>query len=212
MQISITRALAELKLLDKRIAKEVSALAAVDVECLAKGKNLLGTQLSKEDFITKAKANYKSVTALIERRNQMKAAIVKSNATTTVTIGDKTFTVADAIERKTSIVYDEDLLANLRKQFEIIKRKVEENKVALDQKAQAIIEATYGKATRPTDDQYTTVTKQIYENGNFTIIDPLKIETLIETLDKDIDSFKSEVDLVLSESNSKTLIDVPDVA
>ena len=42
------------------------------------------------------------------------------------------------------------------------------------------------------------------------MIDPLTLEDKIKELEKEIDEFQKNVDFVLSESNSRTYIEIPD--
>ena len=111
-KISITEALNELKLYDSKIMKAITNAKLVGAA--KKSADKVGV-VKKEDFEERAKASYQSVTDLIANRNTLKSAIVKSNAVTEVTINGKTMTVAEAIERKNSIDYDENT-KHVRKQ------------------------------------------------------------------------------------------------
>ena len=66
---------------------------------------------------SRAKADYQSIEALIKRRNAIKSAIVVSNATTKIEVAGVKMTVAEAIERKTSISYDIQLLDKLKEVY-----------------------------------------------------------------------------------------------
>ena len=96
---SIHRALAELKLLDKRITKTIDNLKVITYK---KG-NKLEYNITEEEFKAVVEADMQSVKDLITRRKEIKEKIVKSNAETLVTIAGKEMTVAAAIERKESI-------------------------------------------------------------------------------------------------------------
>ena len=84
MNISITRALAELKLLDKRINKEISNLSPA-------------TNVVKDEFLSEKSELFRDtadkqldkIQALIQNAYKIKAAIIQSNATTLVEIGGK---------------------------------------------------------------------------------------------------------------------------
>src|SRR5690606_13391079 len=113
MTLSIAGALVELKLLDKRIEKATGNGLFVSYKL---GQNVPKLFKNSEEMLTTIKASHQSVTALITRRNMIKSAIVVSNATTKVTIGDESMTVAEAIERKNSIYYDKALLSSYQQQ------------------------------------------------------------------------------------------------
>ncbi|MFB8733012.1 hypothetical protein ACEQPO_01165 [Bacillus sp. SL00103] len=74
----------------------------------------------------KAKADDQSIQALIKRRNAIKSAIVVSNATTTIDVAGVNMTVAEAIERKTSIEYDIRYLRKLKKVYTELVDKAEQ--------------------------------------------------------------------------------------
>ena len=104
-KITITEGLVELKLLDSRIRKATVKDWAIGVY----SKDV--TQENKKKFEEVTKANYQSIKDLINERAKIKSAIVKSNAKTQVKVGEKKMTVAEAIERKSSIDYEKDLLS-----------------------------------------------------------------------------------------------------
>ena len=88
MKYSITRALAELKLLKNRYNKEVQRLSLIAVK---RGMKIRPpyTSFKEEDFIKTAESQYQSIIALRRRMDEIKLAIDKSNFETTVKIGDK---------------------------------------------------------------------------------------------------------------------------
>lgn len=114
---SIHRALAELKLLDKRITKTINNLKVVTYK---KG-NKLECNIAEEEFKAVVEADMQSVKDLITRRKEIKEKIVKSNAETLVTIAGKEMTVAAAIERKESIKYEKRLAEELKNQLNNLK-------------------------------------------------------------------------------------------
>jgi molybdopterin synthase catalytic subunit len=75
-------------------------------------KNL--QQLNVDVFANNSKADYQSINDLITRRNRLKSAIILSNATTKVKIGDTVLTVAEVIERKQSLKYYKTLFDKLK--------------------------------------------------------------------------------------------------
>ena len=94
--ISVSQALAELKLLRKRIQNATKD----SVFTVVKKKRDL---LDAAKFSVEAMASYQSYKDLLARYNAIKAAIVLSNAATKVSIAGIEYTVADAVERKKTI-------------------------------------------------------------------------------------------------------------
>ncbi len=101
--MTVTDALAELTLLEKRID---SARAALDNNALIAvvevGKVPTGYK-SRQEHASQARAALQRVDALIARRRTIKRSVVLSNASTMVTIAGEEMTVAEAIEMKNFI-------------------------------------------------------------------------------------------------------------
>ena len=110
--MTITEALVELKLLDKRIANSDMQDWCI-IQLKQDKKTMAGETV--EEYEKKTKARFQSVKDLITERANIKKAIVKSNADTVVEVGDLKMTVAEAIEYKTSIEYEKRLLQSLRR-------------------------------------------------------------------------------------------------
>ena len=106
MTISVTQALAELKLLRRRIQ---SATQSSEFIVLRHKRDVL----VPADFATSARAAYQSYVDLLKRYKAIKSAIVLSNAATTVTIAGVAYTVADAVERKRAIEFEKEMLVTL---------------------------------------------------------------------------------------------------
>lgn len=205
MEITITRALAELKLLDKRIQRSIndSVLAGYTV-----GKKIMTGFNSVEEIEQRAKSDYQSIQDLIKRRNDIKGAIVVSNATTRVEIAGNTMTVAEAIERKSSIDYDKMLLNRLRSTYSSIVNQVDRVNEEVKNRLDRQLEVLYGKEGKSKAIENEELTKAFKEDNEAKMIDSLNLKNRIEKLTKDIEDFETEVDFVLSESNTITRIDV----
>lgn len=209
MEMSITRALAELKRLDKRINKAIMSSTFV-VSNKKSAKNVNGI-MTKEDFAVSVKSNFDSIQALIARKKFIKSAIVESNAKTYVVIGGVKMTVADAIERKNNIEYEKNLLERMNYQLKRAIVDMENKNSAVDDKLDTLLETMLGKDNAKNVDKETNEFAVSYRNDNeYEILDPIKIEKEIEKLEEDIENFESEVDYVLSESNTITKIVIED--
>jgi len=121
VKMTIHRALAELKLIDSRIEKQISL---IEPSGLMQKDKLVNNLHTKDSFEKETKAKLQSATDLIERKNKIKSAIVKANGETTVIIGDNAMTIADAINFKTVITVKKNLIDTLtRKQRGNIRRQ-----------------------------------------------------------------------------------------
>ena len=90
-KMTVHKALCELKVIDARINKAISATTYVVPN---KHNNTKIAGMTIPDYCEQAKTAYQSAVDLIARRDAIKRAIVKSNAETTVVIGGKVYTVA----------------------------------------------------------------------------------------------------------------------
>ncbi|WP_309087349.1 hypothetical protein [Domibacillus sp.] len=207
MKMSVTRGLAELKLLDKRIKTVMNSAAFVD---FAIGEKAVNGYTSNKEYEDKVQSAYQSVKDLMKRRNDIKSAIVLSNAMTRVKIADKEYTVAEAIERKTSIQYEVQLMQKMKNEYtkavNNIQRINEEVKEELNRK----LDALYGREAKTKVDENNELVKSYRNDNEAKMIDPLKIRHTYEKLEQEIDEFLSEVDFVLSTSNTLTEIEVPE--
>jgi hypothetical protein len=207
MKISITRALNELKLLDARIRKEISNTLFVDC-CQRKKNQVLTAQTTKEEFMENVKSKKQSIDALVARRNRIKSEIFKSNAQTIVAIANKKYTVIEAIDKKNSIAYDILLLKKMSEDFTFVKTNIEENRIALEDTINELYKESIGTEKAVDKNLYDSISKPLMEQNELLMIDPIKIAKEIEKKENEINAFRAEVDFVLSESNSRTEIDI----
>lgn len=208
-KITITRALAELKLLDSRIKKKTGDLRIIDI--FQNRKDLaLTSGNTQEVFKDMAKKSLQSVQDLIERRKKIKSAILISNATVNVKVGSKKYTVIEAIERKNSIEYEKTLLGVMSSQVVMAKNEISKQAPGLDQSVKDLITKNMGgdQPTSEENEANEAMAKRFFEANVLRLLDPCEVEKKIEELDEQIDTFLTEVDFVLSESNSRTEIEV----
>ena len=206
--MTVTDALAELTLLEKRIDSARSQLdgnaliAVVEV-----GKVPTGYR-SRDEHASQARAALQRIDALIARRRAIKRAIVLSNASTMVSVAGQEMTVAEAIEMKHFIAYSENVVdtmqnvhARTRKEYETARTKVKER---LDKLAMEVL----GK--NASADKYQSLADSFLEREGVELLDPTNIAEQIENRQAFVEEFESTVDRVLSISNARTNIEVPD--
>ena len=207
MKMSIHRALGELKTLDKRIRKEIENTIFIGAK--KKSSNTeYKTRTSIVDFNNNVNSSIQSINDLILRRKEIKEAIVNSNANTFVTIGDNKMTVASAIERKTSIGYDKFLLSKIKEQYARIVGFVEENNEEVECDLSSKIDNMLNANDKNNINGIEEFSKAYRNSNSWEVIDPVDLKSLIDKLEKEITIFENEVDVVLSESNAITFIEV----
>lgn len=206
MEITITEALVKLKMLDKRIADAVGRLDVGHV--LNKTRVAPPNASSDDDFKTKLEASLQSVQSLISNRNAIKGAIVKSNATTRVKVGNAEMTVADAIERKNSIKNEKLLLGKLEGTHASLTQQYTAALAKLEQDATDFVSKTIGNAEKANADEVTK-TRQLYmDQQKLRLVTSDKIPNVVNEMRESIQDFETNVDVALSISNSTTKISV----
>ena len=208
--ITVTDALAELTLLEKRITSATAALGnnalitVVEVEKVPPGFR------NRQEYETKARAALQRVDDLIARRRTIKRAIVLSNASTIVTVANEEMTVAEAIEMKHFIEYYQVVLATMQtahkqtlKQYQVSQAKIKER---LDKLALEVL----GKNESVGSDKYQSLADDFLAREGVELLDPTNLAEELERRQNFIEEFTSTVDRVLSISNARTMIEVPD--
>lgn len=199
------RALAELKLIDSKIEKQVEELSAV---ALVQKSKKIGNYLSVEDFSSKAQSKYDSITALIARKTRIKSALVKSNSNTKIKIGDKEMTVADAITSKETIGLKKSLVEKLKAEQRSAIAELNRVNEAVNKNAQILLQNALGTDQSKAETSVVDAIQKPYLEANlFSLVDPLKAEEKISSLETEIENFEANVDAVLSESNAITFIE-----
>ena len=207
-KLLVTKGLNELKLIDSRIYRKINE--GEFVESAKKSALNVNGKISKEAFKANAKADYQSIADLIKRRNSIKAAIVKSNAVTTVEVVGKTMTVAEAIDKKSSIEYEKALLEQLNDQYVLAIANVTKQNTKVDESIEQLLNTAYGKEGKEkiTKTSYDAISEPYREANEYGLVDSLEIEKLIKNMKDRIENFESEVDTVLQISNSITMIEI----
>ena len=211
-QMTIHRALAELKVIDNRINKAIAEGTYV-IANKHSNEKIAGKTIN--DFKDYMRSCHNKVADLINRRNAIKRAVVLSNATTKVKVDDVEYTVAEAIEMKNHgmkfkeyymhVVTNQNATAQAelnRNSGEAIEKRAE--KYILD-----VIAAQPKDAKMSIDSEAMKALRKTYiENNTYDLIDPLNVTKMIEELSTEIDKFNTEIDSILSVSNAITVIDI----
>lgn len=209
--MTIHEAMSELKVIESRITKAILAcqFAVPNKHCNSKisGKPV-------DQFRDEQASNFQSVMDLINRRNAIKRAVVKSNAAAIVTVCGKTYTVAEAIDMKNN---GTNLLIRLYEKMTTdlarANREIEmQNGDALMKRADDHIRVTYGNQTDVKGvteeirrDRENFITQQTYD-----LIQPagMDVAAKAKNIEEEVSQFLMKVDAALSVSNATTTITV----
>lgn len=205
--MTIHKALAELKVLDKRI---IDAMAAATFVVNKKNNQEKVHGVTPTAFNEAAFASYDKITDLIKRRNAIKDAVNVSNSVTKVEIGGKTYTVVEAIDKKNhGMAFYIELRDHMASQLSRAKAELEKQNSQLQQKAEQFVTGLMGsKETAAKSEEYDTSVKTYIKSNTVEMIDPLGLEKKIAELDDMINAFMPEVDAALSVSNALTTITI----
>jgi hypothetical protein len=159
--------------------------------------------------IEEFKANKQRFEALVRNYRLLKSAVAMSNANTKITIGEKEYTVVEAIEEKH---FCEDRKAYLR----IIQRAYDNaittaniNNTKVPEAAERFIASlNMSEKNGTSKDEIRKNMDKYIEDNTWEIIDPNEMSTWIKKMEDDITEFMSNIDFKLSESNATTVIDI----
>lgn len=210
-KMTVHKALSELKTIDDRITKAMGAIPYIlAVKHSAEKINGITVANFKENM----KSGYQKVNDLMARRDAMKRAVVLSNATTKVQIGDKEMSVAEAIEQKQhGMEFRSALLRQMNSSYVSAQNELNRNSgETLEKKAEqyvlAVIAAQPKDSKMSVDSEAMKALRKTYiENNTYDLIDPLDVAKIMETLDAEINEFNAEVDAALSVANALTVIE-----
>lgn len=201
-KMSIHRALGEIKLYDKKIVD----LLDKDFVLASKKRIAKVHGIDIEKYKGEMKSNLQSLRALMRNRQVLKSAIAKSNEETFVTIGGVEMTVLDAIERKNFMNMRMSVVNTLKAQFNRADREVRMYEDNLQTNLENYIKNTTKELNNK--DLIDSLTESYKNLNEVVLLDPSNLRAVIEEMTKENDQFNTEVDYVLSESNSNTFIEV----
>jgi len=210
-QITVTEALSTLKLLDKKIEKQSKVLEFYAWETVANGKVMVGRDYfpsvkDATDFITKA---HDKVTSLMASRALLKSKVVASNAQTKVNIGKAEMTVAEAIEYKSSISSQLVVENRINHAISKVTRAQDDLETRIQTQIENKVNLVLGnkKSLDASDDTLQIIEKQVRESNKIVFHDPLSAVELMSNLSEEILEFLGSVDVVLTVSNSTTMVE-----
>lgn len=203
IKMTIHQALSTLKMLEKRIA---SANRQVFIATKKKSADKIDG-VAVKDVNALLEANLQKIKQLIENRKVLRSAVVLSNASTQITIGDKTYSVAEAIERKANMDSEQTLLTQLQTQYQRATQQVNQENANLQNRLESYLISVLGKDNRKAED-VKQHTDEFFARNEMELVDPNKVAETVKALEKSILDFLNEVDYKLSESNSTTFIEV----
>jgi hypothetical protein len=207
--MNITRALAEIKRLDDRITRALSAqFVGVTIGQNTKMKMSDGNKTPAQAQ-AEIQSAADSLQAMFAQRAAIKAKVVASNAVTTVQLGSEVLTVAEAIERKKSIEFKRKYVATLQAQLNRANIVVKTQNDKLEAVIETNLATIYGNDKGKVEaGMYEAIAKPQRETKEAALLDPLNVVDLVAKLQEEVSLCDTELDYLLSTSNAMTVIDV----
>lgn len=209
-EMTVQRALNELNTLEGRIDKRLSDFRIIGTRKNSESK-VSETRETVADFAVRAKAIMDSADALLKRQQQLKHAIMTSNAQTMVEVAGVTYTVMTAIDRKRTIENEKRVLATMKSALRTAETKVSrENDKVEDYIQRQVLAMASGDLANKKDEFITSFEKSYRDKNGWDLVDPLGLRDLIEKREQEILDFELEIDTALTVSNAITKIVIED--
>ena len=201
IKMSITRALAQVKLIESKLGR---AFAGFDVEI--NGKLKYFPNFTTEQFEKEALVEVNSFEDLFKNRLKIKSAIARANIDTKISLFGTEYSIIELIDLKNSSQYKKNVYTNLINNYNKCKSDVVNQDVKIENEVSKQVEVANSNKTQVSKDLTTTLTEtyKTLWGGKIIGLDINKISKEKEDLDKLV----AEIDMVLSEINSKTEIEV----
>lgn len=208
--MTVQRALNELKIIDERLSKRLAEFVVIGTKKVSEAR-VVETRESIVEFENRAKGVLDSVDGLLKRQQELKHAIMTSNATTMIEVAGKTYSVMTAIDRKRTIENEKLVVRHMRDAMLRAEYKVNQENDKMESYIQRQTNAMAGGDLSSKKDDYIIAFEKSYrEQNSWDLVDPLKLRDLIEQREQEISMFELEIDTALTVSNAITKIEIED--
>ena len=207
-EMTVHKALCDIKLLNKKIFKEISEIKIVVAN---KSTNNKVDGQTLEEFKQSIKSDYQSINSNIDRYKALTRAVAQSNAVTKIVVNGSEYTVAEAIAIKNKLIpIKQQLLDRILYVYNKENSLVKEKNERLEYEADEFVR---DKDLKKEDSKNLAETilktrNDYYNTRKYELVDPLKVNNITKELKDEIDSFLLDIDSALSVSNANTLITI----
>ena len=201
VKMSITRALAQVKLIESKLGR---AFAGFDVEI--NGKLKYFPNFTTEQFEKEALVEVNSFEDLFKNRLKIKSAIARANIETKISLLGTEYSIIELIDLKNSSQYKKNIYTNLINNYNKCVSDVTSQDVKIEREVSKQVEVANSNKTQVSKDLTATLTETYKTLWGGKIIG-LDINKITKEKD-DLDKLVAEIDMILSEINSRTEIEV----
>lgn len=206
-QMTVHQALCELKILNKRIIKAISASKPISTKEHS-SKKVDGIDIGEFNEI--AKSAHDSAVDLIRRQSAIKSAVNQYNAERRITVCGEEYSVAQAIwlmnygmrEQRDLLTLYTDMLANATRNIE------RANGDDLNRRAEAAMNAIHGGRDKANNEEYLRGIEDYKASHALELVDPIGIRKVIADLEKKISDFEANVDSAIQVANATTILEI----
>lgn len=204
--LSVYEALIEISRLNDKIEKfNSSSTMPLFLACATESAKYI-EGMEKEKYINLLKSNYDSCRHLISNLSEYKAKVALSNAKTTITVGGKEYTIAEAIQRKQNIDTEIRFLRMIETQLKDVNTKITAKNNTVKAGLTEYLEKV--KSETATPEEIDKLTNIYNEKNLFILVDPYGITETIDEKRQELETFLSDVDTKITASNCSTMITV----
>lgn len=213
----VTQALDERDLLVKKITDKIIKASFVDTIKPNEDK-VYAKRIEKSEYAKEAEATYQQIVDLIDRYQKIDAAIVDSNAKTTITTSYGTFSVAGAISLRSRLrgmgAYDgeadfEGKLQNkLQSEYNERVRFCDMKNSQLQTTAESMRLSILGRDAKTKDEKPLGVVEAYVKENTTELVDPLDVKKKMEMLEDKRATLLRELDTQIKVSNATTFIEI----
>ncbi len=213
----VTQALDERDLLVKKIQDKIAKASFVDT-IKPNEEKVLEARSTRDEFAKDAESSYQQIQDLIDRFQKIDAAIVASNAKTTINTSYGEFTVAGAISLRSRLrgagSYDSDadfesaLQRKMTSEYEKRVSAAEQKNKQLQTTAESMRLSILGKDTKVKDDKPLEVVEAYVRENTTEIVDPLDVQKKVAALKEKRDTLLTELDTQIKVSNATTFVEI----
>lgn len=208
-KMTLTQALATLKVIDKRTQFEIDHGLYCGTK---KHADTVFNGMPVEDAKKAMLATYDKVTSLINRRHAIKKALTQANAETKITVAGKTMTIAEAIYLKSAIRINKEFLKAMVTSYNLsVAAAHNNNDIALSNACDKYIQSLFGNTTDTTNNSSAVIAEaraKFIESQTSEVFSGFPIADVIEQMKDSIDAFEADVDAAITVANSTTTITI----
>ena len=207
MELTIQRLLGEKKRLSQRIQKQIQELQVAGIKYNQRDK-VNRTKLTKEQFISKSKADMQSIEKLIENLNKIEVAINIANATTTLVFKGKEITLIEAIKIRDNNSLTKKYIDKLISQYEENLDEYEYAQAEVEREVDQQISSMLGKDGDVNSKSIIAIRKQILDEKSIELVCDNMLKERIDTLSELNTDDMAELNSLISEANSVTKVNI----